>query len=806
MSLAAVMGELQNAYRTSQALVSGTAANLSAAEGSTRVDPVVQNNGLSGTSVIQVRAVDLLKFEGTLSTSSEAGTSGAVFKYNDQLNSLLLNPQKESFISKALVNFTNAFNITKGTVAANARSQIVAAAQTFTNQVTSYATGLQATKANLETDISNTIGNINSVVAKLSQVNQSLGSTSGNNKALDQRDSLLTLLSSYVSVQCQFGNNGIVTVRTTNGNDLVTDTSSYAQISYTQDLNLLSPNPASSTITIQTISASTSAPITTTTVSVDNVISGFGGQLAGFFTARNTTLPAALANINNATQQVMSQIDDLHNLGSGFPPAGSFTSNNTMYTTDLAAFTGTVNFAVTDANGDPVLDVNGRTVKPVTVDFDKLVSSSAAAPGQFTVQDVINEINQVAAGYSKASIGLGAVAIVPGAAQQYLIDQVRLVPTSNVAAGGQMSIDVELNSGSQFGTSFQVIGVQVFNAAGVAVVGQPALTATAFNLAAGQQSKTGQNIVVNLNAPDVQNLIRLEMRVIGADGTFETKYADFVVSGAGGGALGGAGSQIMNQRVEAIPSATAAAPLNVALGGGQVAANATAAKLGASLVSASFVDSNGLIVNTAGTAGYLKVSSVVGGGGIIIDPSTSEALPTNATRTTQSENFSHWFGLNNFFTADPVNPATNIAVNPTLVANPSQIAIGKAQALTSQINTMVPQTLPTALLNLTGNQPANGDSVTISGVQFNFWNGVGVAPANPVTVAATIPATLQNLYTVLKSYVGFTNTLTFAQPAAGANTMTIIAQSANANVAVTSVINGVGNLWQYADGLQRCMI
>ena len=657
------IGNIINTMNVASLATAKAAQNAGSPDGATQISTFIANNGISGPSVITRRVENPYQFQNTIVARADKGASSAHLDYNNKLNDLLGDKDNVNSISNTLKTFTNAFDAPI-TNPQNQKSNIVSAAMNFTTQVTGYVTGLETAKAALENDITNSVSKFNNIITQIVAVNKSIGGNPTDIMSLqDLRDGLIVQLGEYLSINYSFDSSGMVTIRTANSNDLVTN-SHYTQITYTQDLNLLSHNPASDIINTNSYDLNGNFK-DKADIQVGDVIARFGGKFSGLLDVRDNVLPKALNSINNAVQQIAFQVDELQNTGSGFPPATSFTSQNTMLTTDLAAFKGRVNFAVTDNQGNPILGLDGNYLKPVDIDFDQLTSRNAIS-GQFAVQDIINEITQVAAGPSKASVGLGSVS-APVGQTQWLVDQVRLVPTSDISASGAMSFQLELDSGSAFNTQFQVTDMEVLNQAH-AVLAQPTafVASAAITLSAGQNTKTGQNILVNFTSTDTQSIVRLKLLVVGANGVCDEKWADFPI-GNGVAQLGG--SQIMNQRSEALPANNAiggglAATTN-APAGAAAAATLTNARTGSPLISANFVDINGIAVATPDTPGYLKISAV-GGSGLIIDAATSKVLSTTATNTSLPANFGHWLDLNNFFSADETNPASNIALSSSL--------------------------------------------------------------------------------------------------------------------------------------------
>jgi len=212
------------------------------------------------------------------------------------------------------------------------------------------------------------------------------------------------------------------------------------------------------------------------------------------------------------------------------------------------------------------------------------------------------------------------------------------------------------------------------------------------------------------------------------------------------------------------------------------------------------VDANGLTITNLNTPGYLQISSVIGNG-VVIDSANSSVLSANATATEIPKNLSHWYGLNNFFTSDSVNPSSNLTVRSDIAANAGLISLGKAQELTNGAEKIMKgQILPSATLDLTV-LPVNNDTITIGGTVFTFKGALTVpAVAGEVLIGADIPATVQNLYNVVKANATLTNLVTFIAPTAGATQLNVVAKTAGANIVVEST-GAIANLWKVpADG------
>jgi flagellar hook-associated protein FlgK len=223
--------------------------NASAPAGATLTEVGFYNKGLRGNSVITRRVEDVFLFQATIKASGDHGFSRANFDYNTSLNNLLGEANNPLSISNTLTSFLNSFDSASSN-ALDKKANILSSARTFTSQVTSYVAGLKNIKSTLETDITNSVNAINDKIKQIVSVNRDLGSPYSGDTSMrlkDQRDTLLGELGEYLAIQYSFNSNGMVDVRSANGNCLV-NRNEYAQMSYTQDLDLLSHNTSSDII------------------------------------------------------------------------------------------------------------------------------------------------------------------------------------------------------------------------------------------------------------------------------------------------------------------------------------------------------------------------------------------------------------------------------------------------------------------------------------------------------------------------------------------------------------------------------
>jgi flagellar hook-associated protein 1 FlgK len=749
----------------------GIAAGNVSKKGSTHLDASIVP-GQSGSLNVQITPrsnPSLLK--SVLTTTADAGRTQANFEYNEKLNSIFGDPNSSTSMSSTLNSLVAAF---EKAITPDAKPQIIAAATAFTSSINNYATQLQSTSQTLQQDIQTTASDINNITQSLSIVNQKIGANSDQGLR-DEREGLLSQLASLISIQTSYTSDGKLNIRTQNGaQDLVVE-NRYAQISYTQNTGVLASDPNTNTIvTFQYYDVTTNNPTFSIPVKV-NDLTAFGGKFAGLLDVSQSLLPNALKSINDVATQLKSQFNKLHNSGSGYPPATSFTSSETMHSYDVGAYSGTVNFALTNLDGSAAKDAQGNYLKPMTLNFAN-ISSSVSTSGQFAVSDIISEINNIASGYSQTSIGLGEIPGPQAQPKQYLIDQVRMVAPS-VRADGSFDFQLELASGSEYDVDFIVEDVKVIDNAGADLGYVYDSSLPSFTLAAGTRAKTAQHLTLNLENAQ-SNTIRMKLSATGKNsGVTEAAWVQFTLDAGAGNTL--PGLAITNQRVEAAPAFAGA----VAFPAGDHAAVATVAKLGGS----------GLISASLTADGYLNIASGNSSLGIIVDSGASKAKDPSAASYILPKSFSEYLHLNDFLvTADDTNPAQTLALRSDLASNPNLISLGQTQLFSADVTSFVGDVAALADFYTAAN-PADGEFLTINGVTFTFRNVLVGANDVQIDAGGVAATTTTNLLTQLQASTDprLVDVLTFADD--GAAGILITAKQAGAQGNNITISTNVAN-------------
>ncbi len=693
---------IKSALQNTDATIAIQAGNITgAAAGLNKVNAVTTLGQFGIVGVKSVRVEDPILTLANYVAQAGASFSGAIDSYYSRINDALGDPQGETSLAKSFVAFKS--SLTPDSNGAFDRQNIVNTLGNFCSQVSNVASTLQTMQSKVETDLSNTVGDINTILTQLSNL-------SGKSNA-DLRDPLLTQLSGLIPVQIDISDMGSISIRMNNGSDnrYLLNSTQCAQLTYDSSGDMLSVQWGNADYNVNLAKAN------------------WGGNFGGLLNVKNTVLPKAIGDINDMAEQLASKVNEFHNLGSGYPPSSSLTSSGTMTLNDMASFSGKVQIGMTNGDG------SSAGIKPLTIDFDALIPTVSTSAGkQFTVQAVKDAINAAATSAAAPGICIGAVPVAGGPVTQYLIERASAVFTSNISndASGLCSFQFELSSGCNIGAEFQVQSVAIVNAAGAVIPTAAVVSGNPsgiFTLNGGDTARTGQNIVVNLGPLAADTYIRVGMIVVGNNGVQETRSAVFKVPS------GSTGATVLNNIVEGAPDPNP---------GAGIAATQRAAQ--ANQLSASFVDANGNVITDLNTEGYLKLSTGAANGLFIVGDN-SKVRSVNAPTTSAPTNFSAYLGLNDLIVTDTSTPSELIHIRSDIAQKADLIALGKVATVNGAAQSVLAgDDQASWVFNLGGGVPNPGDTITINGVVFTFGPGAGqVNIGNGVQTITNLIAAIQ---------------------------------------------------------------
>lgn len=403
MSLSDILGTAVSGLNASQAglsTVSNNIANVNTpgyARERVTTSSNVSAGRVNGVTVSEPSRVADRFLESTVyRRGGDAGQAEIISNYLDQLQSFLGTPGGTSTNAGAAGNglptdlddlLSKATAMTGSQDPAQYSNQFVLSAQNTLDGISTLSGDIDGLRANVATDVSGTVGRINTLLKQVDQYNdqvaqlQSLGrSVSG---PADQRMSALEELSGLINVNIQSQSNGRVTIETASGQQLLD--SRLRLLSYPDG----NDGSQSSYPAIEIRFADASGNIAASTgQSIDG--SAIGGKLGGLLQLRDATLPGYGNQLNTLLGGLAQSLNAASNASTTAPAPATLNGRPSgLVGSDRLGFTGAATFAVTGADG--------TLLAKTSVDFNALGPTA-------TVDDAVAAINAGLGGQATATL------------------------------------------------------------------------------------------------------------------------------------------------------------------------------------------------------------------------------------------------------------------------------------------------------------------------------------------------------------------------------------------------------------------
>jgi len=404
MSLGSALAIAMSGLRANQSALSIVSSNIANAQTpgyiAEGINQVEVQTGDSGASVI-VTGVNR-QLDQFIQAQLRTETSGGA--YADQMASVLTQlqsvygtPGAAGSLETAFSNFTTALQ-SLSTTSGSSSSQISAAtaAQSLVQQLNATTQGIQTLRSNAEQDLNISVGQANTAMSQIAQLNTRLQGLNPTDPAaatlMDQRDKAIDQLSQLMDIRVSSNGNNQTSIYTTNGVELVGAQASKLSFNSQGTLNANSQwnsNPAKSsagTITCTLANGATVDMIATNSIG--------SGQIGADLTLRDKTLVQAQTQVDQLAASMASALSDKTTAGTAAPaalaPKAGFdldTSNvlpgNTINLTYTDAATNTQHnvtiVRVDDPTALPLSNAGGNPNNPVIgVDFSGGMASVVA--------------------------------------------------------------------------------------------------------------------------------------------------------------------------------------------------------------------------------------------------------------------------------------------------------------------------------------------------------------------------------------------------------------------------------------------
>ncbi|MFL9869429.1 flagellar hook-associated protein FlgK [Paraburkholderia fungorum] len=247
----------------------------------------------------------------TTQLNNAQSSGGSLSTYNtliSQLNNLVGSPT--AGIASAITSyFTGLQNVSNNASSLATRQTAMSGAQTLVNQINAAGQQYDALRQSVNTQLGNTVSQINSYTQQIAQLNGQISqaSTQGQppNQLMDQRDLAVSNLSQLIGVNV-VNSNGSYSVFMSNGQPLVSSTNSY-------NLGTAPSTGDTSELSVQYLGQAGANPAAAPQNLPDSKVTG--GTLGGLLAFRSQTLDPAEAQLGAIAVSFASQVNAQNSLG-----------------------------------------------------------------------------------------------------------------------------------------------------------------------------------------------------------------------------------------------------------------------------------------------------------------------------------------------------------------------------------------------------------------------------------------------------------------------------------------------------------
>jgi len=399
MSLGAIMNTAASALQANQTALRVTSNNISNinTEGYNRrlveFGPRLTADRLSGVSVDQIRRVaDEFLARETLESSSSVGQLQVLSSYFTRVQGLIGSINGGNSLGNRVSSAMTALQQLSTDPSSPAkRNSALSAVTSALSALSGIATNVQALRQDANAQIGTDIRVVNQLIAQIHDINSRLKTAVASGDMStglgDQRERAITELSKYVDVKTFEQLDGRMFVSLVDGTALISDLGS--------ELRYDGPAAVSTTTVFPSLmlqrlnpEGGNSGP----TIAMESRIAG--GELRGLLDMRDRRLPDLAEQLGQIGSALAEQLNAVHNDSTSVPAARTLSGVNTgLFSTDALNATGFMRFAVVDAQGQLVQQVN-------------LDTSTLA-----TVGDLVSAINTGLSGAATASFVNGSLTI-----------------------------------------------------------------------------------------------------------------------------------------------------------------------------------------------------------------------------------------------------------------------------------------------------------------------------------------------------------------------------------------------------------
>ena len=335
MGLSSALASAMSGLRANQAALSIVSSNVAnaqtpgyVAQSSNQIEVATGGFGSSVLTTGVSRALDSY-VQGQLRTETAGGGyADQVANILSQLQNVYGTPGGAGTLETALSTFTTSLQaLSTSSGATSAQAVAVSAAQSLAQQLNTTTGGIQSLRSNVEQDIGVSVGQANTAMAQIAQVNTKLQGLSANDPAaatlMDQRDSAIDSLSKLIDVRVVTDGSNQTSVFTNSGIQLV-GSGLASQMTFTSPgalsaTSLYNSDPTKSGVGALNIKLPNGADMD---MVANNVISS--GRIGADLKLRDDTLVQAQTQVDQLAATMASALSDKTTAGTAVagPPSG----------------------------------------------------------------------------------------------------------------------------------------------------------------------------------------------------------------------------------------------------------------------------------------------------------------------------------------------------------------------------------------------------------------------------------------------------------------------------------------------------
>ncbi|MDX1923915.1 MAG: hypothetical protein SFT91_01600, partial [Rickettsiaceae bacterium] len=734
-----------------------------------KANTLLSGHKFTGLEAKTIRKVDLLRLQIGRDYASKAEGSKQIVDSLTVISEYFSNISSEAgsrpTLAKEVGEFISAsLNAQNDPSNQSLKRIVVDAAHRAANAINDATKLCIKQKYNAQVQIAEELQNLNSALIELAQINTSLNAcadTDDVSHLLDQRDALVSQISSFVAVDPPFYTHKQGAMLTTSGFVLVNSENNFAQFSTSintvtdienkaklNDIYYIYDNldPLDKTEKVSSKCNDIFRP--------NGDLEAAYGKVPGLIDLYENKIDSILNYIDTLAANFSEKANALHNSGSNYSGRTEIVGTKTFANTDGLSWTGSAKLGLVDSDGMAVktsTSAGGFVIPPLKLNLQKL---SEISDGQkLTTSNIVKEINAHFNNSMTSSIGIG---VQSDNTNKHLIKNIAMAVCGH--KNNQIRFDFDVFNNSDFKSDFEVLGITY--PTGSTINGSLPDKA---EIQPGERTRTFQTISLSKGTVTGSQNIDIKFRAKGENGIFGEGTLRFTVD--------------FDQTIEA-----GTRIYGSLIGGASDGDFVSVSMDQVSYVSAAIVDENGTEV-TGGSKGFLSIKDVSGKNyGIVVQDDDSKAISYLDGFGSVKRGFGHLYGLNNLFNVDETDGkyCSSIKIRNDIFADENLLSSSRLQSVktiqeerltgSAKATTSIDFEAFGGLINLVS---YDGSTITVGPQTYTLVNGAA-SSAYEISISGLTSAQeiVDKVVTTLNSDQYFENILTFSS---GTNSLVITA-------------------------------